>query len=105
MKNTMLRGDAVKKAPGEFRRAHLQMEGNKVYDLMKSLKKGEILRLRDDFRPFLKIRCWLFQDLFNSGGIFLHHQDGGFMEVKKEDIDWQEYKNRTIPDPNLANKP
>ncbi len=59
----------------------------------KSLKKGEILRLKDDFRPFMKIRYWVFQDLFMGGGIFLHHKDWGFLEVKKEHIDWQERKS------------
>jgi hypothetical protein len=81
------------------------MRGNNAFDLLKSLKKGEILRLKDNFRPFMKIRYWVFQDLFNGGGIFLHHQNEGFLEVKKEDIDWQEYKNRIISNPNLANKP
>ena len=68
-------------------------------DLLKSLKKGEILHLRADFRPFMKNRYWVFEDLFKSGGFFLHHKDAGFLEVKEEDIDWEEYKNKRIPDP------
>jgi len=39
-----------------------------------------------------------------GGGIFLHHK-GGFLEVKKEHIEWQEDKSSKIPDPNLTNKP
>jgi hypothetical protein len=60
------------------------------FEERKSLKKGEILHLRDDFRPFMKTRYWAFQDLFLGGGVFLYHQDEGFLEVKKEHIDWQE---------------
>jgi hypothetical protein len=92
-------------APGEATRGPLKMRDNMASDLLKSLKRGEILHLRDDFRPFMKIRYWVFQDLFKGGGIFLRHKDAGFLEVKKEDIDWQEYKNRKIPDSNLTNKP
>ena len=92
-------------APGDAPREDPQMRDNMATDLSESLKKGEILHLRDDFRPFMKTRYWVFQDLFRGGGIFLHHVDQGYLEVKKEDIDWQEYKNRKIPDPNLTNKP
>jgi hypothetical protein len=86
-------GGLVKKGRNETRRESPQMTGNMASDLLKSLKKGEILRLRDDFRPFMKIRYWVFQDLFMGGGIFLHHKDEGFLEVKKEHIDWQENKS------------
>jgi hypothetical protein len=85
-------GGLVKKGRNETLRESPQMTGNTASDLLKSLKKGEILRLRDDFRPFMKIRYWVFQDLFMGGGIFLHHKDEGFLEVKKEHIDWQENK-------------
>ncbi len=68
--------------------------------LLNSLKKGEILHLKDDFRPFMKIRNWVFQDLFKGGGIFLHHKDEGFLEVKFKDIDWKEYKGRRTLDSN-----
>ena len=98
-------GGLVKKRRNETLRESAQMTGNTASDLLKSLKKGEILRLRDDFRPFMKIRYWVFQDLFMGGGIFLHHKDGGFLEVKKEHIEWQEDKSSKIPDPNLTNKP
>jgi hypothetical protein len=40
-----------------------------------------------------------------GGGIFLYHKDEGFLEVKKEHIDWQEDKSLRVPDPNLTNKP
>jgi hypothetical protein len=86
-------GGLVKKGRNETLRESPQMTGNTASDLLKSLKKGEILRLRDDFRPFMKIRYWVFQDLFMGGGIFLHHKDEGFLEVKKEHIDWQENKS------------
>jgi hypothetical protein len=62
------------------------------FEERKSLKKGDILRLRDDFQPFMKTRYWVFQDLFMGGGVFLHHKDEGFLEVKKEHIDWQASK-------------
>jgi hypothetical protein len=80
------------------------MRGKMASNLLKSLKKGEILHLRDDFRPFMKKRYWVFQDLFESGGIFLHHKSQGFIQVKEEDIDWQEYKGRKFSDPKLPDK-
>ena len=83
----------VKKGRNETLRECPQMRGNTAPDLLKSLKKGEILRLRDDFRPFMKTRYWVFQDLFMGGGIFLHHKNEGFLEVKKEHIDWQKNKS------------
>jgi hypothetical protein len=73
-------------------------------DLLKSLKKDELLHLKDGFRPFLQIRYWVFQDLFVSGAIFLHHKNQGFIQVREEDIDWQEYKGRKIHDPNFPDK-
>ena len=90
MENTRAIGGLVKKALNETLREPPQMTAS---GLLKSLKKGEILHLRDDFRPFMKIRYWVFQDLFKGGGIFLHHKDEGFLEVKKEHIDWQENRN------------
>ncbi len=92
MGNSRGGGGLVRKALDETLREPPQMTGNTASNLSKSLKKGEILHLRDDFRPFMKIRYWVFQDLFMGGGIFLHHKDGGFLEVKKEHIDWQENK-------------
>ena len=86
-------GGLVRKGRNETLRESPQMTGSTASDLLKSLKKGEILRLRDDFRPFMKTRYWVFQDLFMGGGIFLHHKDEGFLEVKKEHIDWQENKS------------
>jgi hypothetical protein len=105
LENTRGIDGPVKKALNETLREPPQLTGNPASDLLKSLKKGRILHLRDDFRPFMKIRYWVFQDLFVGGGIFLHHEDEGFLEVKKEHIDWQENKSARNPDPNLTNKP
>ncbi len=76
--------------PEKERRNSSEISG---FEERKSLRKGEVLRLRDDFRPFMKIRYWVFQDLFMGGGISLHHNDWGFLEVKKEHIDWQERRS------------
>ena len=83
----------VKKRRNETLRESAQMTGNTASDLLKSFKKGEILHLRNDFRPFMKTRYWVCQDLFMGGGIFLHHKDEGYLEVKKEHIDWQENRS------------
>jgi hypothetical protein len=37
------------------------------FEERKSLRKGDILRLRDDCRPSMKTRYWVFQDLFMGG--------------------------------------
>jgi hypothetical protein len=100
LENTLGIGSLVKKGPDETLRDPPQMTGTTASDRLKSLRKGEILHLKDDFRPYMKIRYWVFHDLFMGGGIFLHHKDGGFLEVKKEHIDWQEYKSSRIPDAN-----
>ena len=63
-------------------------------DCLKDLKKGEILHLRDDFRPYMRSRYWIFVDLFKSGGVFLHREDEGFLQVKVKDIDWEEYRKK-----------
>lgn len=61
-------------------------------DFLKDLMKGEILHLRDDFRPYMRSRYWVFVDLFKSGGVFLHREDEGFLQVKLKDIDWEDYR-------------
>ncbi len=73
-------------------RAPLRKICNSSFDLLQSLKKGEILHLRDDFRPYMRTRDWVFQDLFKGGGVFLYQKGEGFLEVKKNDIDWGAYK-------------
>ena len=94
MEHTRARGRLVKKALYAALKEPPQEMGNMSFDLLKSLKKGEILHLRDEFRPYMKTRYWLFQDQFKGGGIFLHHKDEGFLEVKEENIDWEEYRIR-----------
>lgn len=94
MEHTRERGRLVKKALDAALKERPKGKGNMSFDLLKSLKKGEILHLKNDFRPYMKTRYWLFQDLFKGGGIFLHHKDEGFLEVKQEDIDWEEYKKK-----------
>jgi len=66
------------------------------FDFLKDLKKGEILHLRDDFRPYMRTRYWLFVDLFKGGGVFLHRKDEGFLEVKIRHIDWEEYRKKKL---------
>jgi hypothetical protein len=63
-------------------------------DFLRDLKKGEILHLRDDFRPYMRTRDWVFVDLFKGGGVFLHRKDEGFLEVKVKDIDWEAYRRK-----------
>jgi hypothetical protein len=67
---------------------------NLSFDFLKDLKKGEILHLRDDFRPFMRTRNWDFVDLFKGGGVFLHREEEGFLEVKVRDIDWEAYRRK-----------
>ena len=64
------------------------------FDFLKDLEKGEILHLRDDFRPYMRPRDWVFVDLFKGGGVFLNRKDEGFLEVKVKDIDWQAYRRK-----------
>ena len=64
------------------------------FDFLKDLKKGEILHLRDDFRPYMRTRDWVFEDLFKGGGVFLHRKDEGFLEVKVKNIDWEAYRRK-----------
>jgi hypothetical protein len=63
-------------------------------DFLRDLKKGEILHLRDDFRPYMRTRDWVFVDLFKGGGVFLHRRDEGFLEVKVKNIDWEAYRRK-----------
>ena len=67
---------------------------NPSFDFLKDLKKGEILHLRDDFRPYMRTRDWVFVDLFRGGGVFLNRKDEGFLEVKVRDIDWEAYRRK-----------
>ena len=64
------------------------------YDFLRDLKKGEILHLRDDYRPYMRTRDWVFVDLFKGGGVFLHRKDEGFLEVKVKNIDWEAYRRK-----------
>ena len=64
------------------------------FDFLKDLKKGEILHLRDDYRPYMRTRDWVFVDLFKGGGVFLHRKDEGFLEVKVREIDWEAYRRK-----------
>ena len=64
------------------------------FDFLKDLKKGEILHLRDDFRPYMRTRDWVFVDLFKGGGVFLHRKNEGYLEVKVREIDWEAYRRK-----------
>ena len=92
MEHTRKRERSAKKVLDAALREPPQGVGNLSFDLVKTLKKGEILHLRDDFRPYMRTRDWVFQYLFKGGGVFLHHKGEGFLEVKVKDIDWEAYK-------------
>ncbi len=63
-------------------------------DFLKDLKKGETLHLREDYRPYMRTRDWVFVDLFQGGGVFMHRKGEGFLEVKVREIDWESYKRK-----------
>lgn len=63
-------------------------------DLLRNLKKGEVLHLRDDYHPYMRTRDWVFVDLFKGGGVFLHRKDEGYLEVKVREIDWEAYRRK-----------
>ncbi len=94
MEHTRKRERSVKKVPDAALREPPQGMRNLSFELLKTLKKGEILHLRDDFRPFMRTRDWVFQDLFEGGGVFLHHKGEGFLEVKIKDINWEAFKKK-----------
>jgi hypothetical protein len=91
MEGTQERERSDKRVFGAAFRETPQGMSSYSFDFLKDLKKGEILHLRDDFRPFMRTRDWDFVDLFKSGGLFLHREDEGFLQVKVKDIDWQAY--------------
>lgn len=92
MERPRKREQSVKKVLDVALREPPRGMNNLSLHLLETLKKGEILHLRDDFRPYMKTRDWVFQDLFKGGGVFLHHKGEGFLEVKVKDIDWEAYK-------------
>jgi hypothetical protein len=95
MEDTQKGERSGKKVPGVALREPPKGMGNLSFDFLQDLKKGDILHLRDDFRPYMRPRNWVFVDLFKCGGIFLHRKDEGFLEVKVRDIDWEAYgKNK-----------
>jgi hypothetical protein len=94
MENTQSTERSGKKGFGGAFEEPPQGMSNASPDFLKDLKKGEILHLRDDFRPYMRSRYWIFVDLFRSGGVFLHREDEGFLQVKVKDIDWEEYRKK-----------
>ncbi len=91
MEDTQKRMRSGKRVLGVLSRGSSERAPNSSPDILENLKKGEILHLRDDFRPYMRTRDWVFQDLFKGGGVFLHHDVEGFLEVKVKDIDWEAY--------------
>jgi hypothetical protein len=62
-------------------------------DRMKSLKPGDSIYLRKDALPHVKIRNWTFRGINSHGVILLDHKEKGYiLEVKEEDINWEEYE-------------
>ena len=94
MENMQKREGSEKEFFGAAFRETPQGMSSPSFHLLKDLKKGEILHLRDDFRPYMRTRDWVFVDLFKGGGIFLHRKDEGFLEVKVREIDWELYKRK-----------
>jgi hypothetical protein len=94
MEDTQKRGQSEKRVFGAVFREPPQGMCNPSFDLLKELKKGEILHLRDDYRPYMRTRDWVFVDLFQGGGVFLHRKGEGFLEVKVREIDWESYKRK-----------
>ena len=94
MEDIQKRERSEKKFFGAAFREPPQGMGNLSFDFLKDLKKGEILHLREDFRPYMRPRDWVFVDLFKGGGVFLHRKDEGFLEVKVKDIDWEAYRRK-----------
>ncbi len=94
MENTQKREQSGKKVFGEPFREPPHGTGDLSFHFLKDLKKGEIIHLRDDFRPYMRARYWAFVDLFKGGGVFLHRNDEGFLEVKVKDIDWEAYRKK-----------
>jgi len=94
MEDTQKRERSGKRVPGVAFREPPQRMCNLSFDFLKDLKKGEILHLRGDFRPYMRTRDWVFEDLFKGGGVFLHRKDEGFLEVKVKDVDWEAYRRK-----------
>jgi hypothetical protein len=94
MEDTQKREQSGKKVFGAAFREPPQGASNLSFDFLQDLKKGEPLHLRDDFRPYMRTRYWVFVDLFKGGGVFLHGKDEGFLEVKVRDIDWEAYRRK-----------
>jgi len=94
MQDTQKREGSEKNFLGAAFREIPQGMSSPSFDFLRDLKKGEILHLRDDFRPYMRTRDWVFVDLFKGGGVFLHRKDEGFLEVKVKNIDWEAYRRK-----------
>lgn len=60
-------------------------------DILEPLIDGEKVRLKDGVLPPVKIREWKFHGV-EKGIFLLTHDKGHKIEVKAEDIDWEEYR-------------
>jgi hypothetical protein len=67
----------------------------KVMKNLKSLKKGDRLRLRDETLKHVKTRDWLFDSVESKTEIVLMHQYQMYgLIVQIDDIDWE---HQTLP--------
>ena len=94
MEDTQKRGGSERNFLGAAFQETPQGPPSLSLDFLRDLKKGEILHLRDDYRPYMRTRDWVFVDMFKGGGVFLHRKDEGFLEVKVREIDWKAYKRK-----------
>ncbi len=61
---------------------------------LNSIRRGEKLRLRDDFLPNAKVRDWLFHKM-EGEKILLEHKTRGYVwEANMNNIDWDAYEKR-----------
>jgi hypothetical protein len=62
-------------------------------DHLKTITRGESLKLRDGALPHVKIRNWEFLEIDKNGIILLSHRGKGYtLEIKEDDIDWEDYQ-------------
>lgn len=73
---------------------------------LKSPNVGDVVRLRKDTLPDLKVRKWTFLGKTQGNVILFNYKPKGriLKVVKEEDIDWNDYRKENSIDP-LAQNP
>ncbi len=59
---------------------------------LKSLAPGDLIRLRPEVLPHVKIRSWEFKCMEGNKILLYHKAKTYTLEVDKEEIDWEEYR-------------